>query len=342
MRKFALILMIVFLLNLAIAQLPVQTQVNVSIQIIPIPVEAIETKADKIEIEVYKAIEVNETQPEGCKNLCGDGICQELVCMAIGCPCPETPMNCPVDCKENVSIATQALVKPLITLPTMVSVKISPLEEKVVKIEDKPVEFKGTQEIPRLSFNVVPTPIATSLKTIEIMCEEALKKEIEVCINAGKTQRECENEFEIKVKAKCRDKTREEMLPIASTNVSVYIDVDANRKVTNISVGDVVAITKETLKFENNSLKIETPKTEISVNVLPSIATQVVVSKEKQEIKNMELKVSEDKAIYEINGTRAARILFIFPVTVPITTHLNAENGEIVKVDKPWWSILAW
>jgi len=107
-------------------------------------------------------------------------------------------------------------------------------------------------------------------------------------------------------------------------------------------VGDVVAITKETLKFENNSLKIETPKTEISVNVLPSVATQVVISKEKQEIKNIELKVSEDKAIYEINGTRAARILFIFPVTVPITTHLNAENGETVKVDKPWWSILAW
>ncbi len=36
----------------------------------------------------------------GCKDLCGDGICQEVVCLAIGCPCPETPETCPKDCKK--------------------------------------------------------------------------------------------------------------------------------------------------------------------------------------------------------------------------------------------------
>ncbi len=35
----------------------------------------------------------------GCKNLCGDGICQEIVCLAIGCPCSETAETCPEDCK---------------------------------------------------------------------------------------------------------------------------------------------------------------------------------------------------------------------------------------------------
>ena len=39
--------------------------------------------------------------PESCKNLCGDGVCQEEVCMAIGCPCPETPENCPEDCMNQ-------------------------------------------------------------------------------------------------------------------------------------------------------------------------------------------------------------------------------------------------
>jgi hypothetical protein len=33
-----------------------------------------------------------------CEDLCGDGICQEIVCMAVGCPCPETPESCPEDC----------------------------------------------------------------------------------------------------------------------------------------------------------------------------------------------------------------------------------------------------
>ena len=35
---------------------------------------------------------------QACEDKCGDGICQEIVCMAIGCPCPETPENCPQDC----------------------------------------------------------------------------------------------------------------------------------------------------------------------------------------------------------------------------------------------------
>lgn len=34
----------------------------------------------------------------GCKDLCGDGQCQEMVCMAIGCPCAETAESCPEDC----------------------------------------------------------------------------------------------------------------------------------------------------------------------------------------------------------------------------------------------------
>jgi hypothetical protein len=33
-----------------------------------------------------------------CEDLCGDGICQEIVCMAEGCPCPESSESCPQDC----------------------------------------------------------------------------------------------------------------------------------------------------------------------------------------------------------------------------------------------------
>lgn len=35
----------------------------------------------------------------GCKDLCGDGICQRVVCAAVGCPCPETEESCPQDCR---------------------------------------------------------------------------------------------------------------------------------------------------------------------------------------------------------------------------------------------------
>jgi putative hemolysin len=35
-----------------------------------------------------------------CEDMCGDGICQEVVCQAIGCPCAETRQTCPQDCKS--------------------------------------------------------------------------------------------------------------------------------------------------------------------------------------------------------------------------------------------------
>lgn len=34
-----------------------------------------------------------------CEDLCGNGICEEVVCMAEGCPCPETTASCPADCQ---------------------------------------------------------------------------------------------------------------------------------------------------------------------------------------------------------------------------------------------------
>ena len=35
-----------------------------------------------------------------CEDLCGNGKCEQIVCMAIGCPCPETKETCPQDCGD--------------------------------------------------------------------------------------------------------------------------------------------------------------------------------------------------------------------------------------------------
>lgn len=47
-----------------------------------------------------------------CEDRCGDGICQEIVCMAIGCPCPETPETCPEDCKQTSYIFNKSKFCP--------------------------------------------------------------------------------------------------------------------------------------------------------------------------------------------------------------------------------------
>jgi hypothetical protein len=43
----------------------------------------------------------NEKSGHACKDLCGNGRCEEIVCMAVGCPCGETTASCPQDCKEQ-------------------------------------------------------------------------------------------------------------------------------------------------------------------------------------------------------------------------------------------------
>lgn len=35
-----------------------------------------------------------------CADKCGDGICQEMVCLGSGCPCAETVLSCPADCSS--------------------------------------------------------------------------------------------------------------------------------------------------------------------------------------------------------------------------------------------------
>ena len=45
------------------------------------------------------APQVEKLEQALCVNKCGDGECQEIVCMGTGCPCAETSASCPSDCK---------------------------------------------------------------------------------------------------------------------------------------------------------------------------------------------------------------------------------------------------
>ena len=46
----------------------------------------------------------NKVPDSGCTDKCGDGICQEIVCLAIGCPCAESSALCPQDCLNSSKV----------------------------------------------------------------------------------------------------------------------------------------------------------------------------------------------------------------------------------------------
>ena len=45
-------------------------------------------------------VQQRKKEDKHCSDKCGDGECQEIVCMALGCPCPESRATCPKDCSE--------------------------------------------------------------------------------------------------------------------------------------------------------------------------------------------------------------------------------------------------
>jgi uncharacterized membrane protein YkoI len=251
-------------------------------QIIQISSEAITTsKPEPVEIEIKKSSEAQRV--EGCKDLCGDGICQEVVCMAIGCPCPETPTSCPQDC--NFSLPAKAIPPlPVISLPAETKLVIDPAKPELISVNDRAVKFTemNTTVLPKISVEV-------ETKTLP-------------------------------------------------TKVEIYVDKE--NKTIRIEHENVSAITREVIKVEEKSIKIETPKRMIEVNVLPSVATQIAISTLPQEIKSTELKVMDERAIYEIEGIKAGRLLWLIPVNFSVQTYVDAQTENIVRMEKPWWSFL--
>ncbi len=42
--------------------------------------------------------ELTQSKEQLCKDSCGNGVCEQIVCQAEGCPCAESPKSCPQDC----------------------------------------------------------------------------------------------------------------------------------------------------------------------------------------------------------------------------------------------------
>jgi len=56
-----------------------------------------------------------------------------------------------------------------------------------------------------------------------------------------------------------------------------------------------------------------------------------------------EIKVVEYKQliIYEIDSEKPVKIIALIPANMNIVSKINVESGDIVNINKPWWSFLA-
>jgi len=254
---------------------------------------------------------------------CGDGLCKW----------PEDEFNCPSDCKENQPRHCDAFHK-------------CPFGEECYSFQDQkhPICWKGDpcercigkctileSYPPKIRCEKGIHPLVYSEKQIVFSTEREIvinpKQENPVLIGGHLMESplpEVSMNLPVKIKAK-------------EEPVSIKININKEKKVTEIEVKDKVCFTKETLKFKNNELKIETPEKEIKIDVLPNKAVEIA-QKEVSKITSTELKTENNNPIYEVKGEKEGKLLFVFPIKLKLSLKIDAKEGRILKIKRPWWS----
>lgn len=93
------------------------------------------------------------------------------------------------------------------------------------------------------------------------------------------------------------------------------------------------------LVVEDSKLFMKTSAGKTRINTMPEKA--IAISETPTSIHKIVLKEELNKPVYSIYGSRTAKIFGIFPSTMGVETQVNAETGEVISVNMPWWSFLA-
>jgi hypothetical protein len=118
------------------------------------------------------------------------------------------------------------------------------------------------------------------------------------------------------------------------------ISINKGGDTVHIKEGDVEVETNETINVQTGNFSVLTDNGSIVIRTTPE---ELISEKElkNQTIQNIELKAEENKVLYQVNGVKPARLLFLIPVSINIQTDIDAASGKVENVKSPWWSALA-
>lgn len=242
---------------------------------------------------------------------------------------PPCPQDCKCDVEGNVQYCEASRV-PVIPTP----IDVTPHEVPVVPV---PVDIEAIS-VPVVPVRIEVTPTETAISVPSVGTGKPVVQKCPV----GCT---CENET-----TTCpASETKQIIVPVVSfvgaqevTTVPVKIEVTPGDKVS-ITSRAVTAVTVEKVVVEGNRLFIGGSENANPANVLPHEVPSIAInSANVTSVRHIELKTEEQKPVYEVTGSREARLLFVIPVSVPMRTKIDAADGKIISVQKPWWNFLAW
>jgi hypothetical protein len=98
---------------------------------------------------------------------------------------------------------------------------------------------------------------------------------------------------------------------------------------------------KATLSNGRNA-EVKIMPDEAAERALERLRLRVCLEDEGCEIELKEVGQGDDaKAAYEVRARKEARVFGMFKTQMRVQAQVDAENGEVIRVQKPWWAFLA-
>lgn len=107
-----------------------------------------------------------------------------------------------------------------------------------------------------------------------------------------------------------------------------------------------------TVKENGNASKIGVYLSDgrfVEVKYLPDQASAIALKKVNKGLSGLESFIElkevninkKERVVYEIDANKEIKILGIFNGDLKVKAYVDAETGEVVKLEKPWWTALA-
>ena len=133
------------------------------------------------------------------------------------------------------------------------------------------------------------------------------------------------------------------------------IQTQANNRI-KLEVGGVSAECDCEMKQEKVQNKTKLSATlsngkNAEIKIMPDTASEKALAKLRLKVCSeenecqIELKETgsgeQTKLAYELKTQRQSKVFGLFKAKMQVQAQINAENGEVIKVKKPWWAFLA-
>ena len=122
-----------------------------------------------------------------------------------------------------------------------------------------------------------------------------------------------------------------------STGTSV-IEIKKNEDKLEIKSGTTSVTSKEEFVIKESKLYMKISSGDKQIKIIPD---EAISSSKIERIGGVTLETSEEKVVYSVSGNSSGKLFLVIPITAEIDVKINAETGEIISTENPWWSFLA-